>query len=66
VGERAPGRAVAGAAAALALRWWRNAQADRAVNERAEAALELAGLAERRHTIAGAASHGEQRQLEWP
>ena len=46
------------------LRWWRNAQADRAVNERAEAALELAGLAERRHTIAGAASHGEQRQLE--
>lgn len=46
------------------LRWLGSAQADRAVNERAEAALELAGLAERRHTIAGAASHGEQRQLE--
>ncbi len=46
------------------LRWWRGAAADRAVNERAEAALELAGLAARRNAIAGAASHGEQRQLE--
>jgi branched-chain amino acid transport system ATP-binding protein len=26
--------------------------------------MELAGLQNRRHTIAGAASHGEQRQLE--
>ena len=33
-------------------------------NERAERALELAGLAQRRHDLAGAASHGEQRQLE--
>jgi branched-chain amino acid transport system ATP-binding protein len=35
-----------------------------AVNARAERAIELAGLQSRRHTIAGAASHGEQRQLE--
>lgn len=34
------------------------------VNARAERALELAGLQDRRTTIAGAASHGEQRQLE--
>jgi molybdopterin-binding protein len=33
-------------------------------NERAERALELAGLAPRRDHVAGAASHGEQRQLE--
>ena len=46
------------------LRWLASAQADPAVNERAEAALELAGLDGRRHAIAGAASHGEQRQLE--
>ncbi len=45
-------------------RWLRTASADAKVNERAEAALELAGLAARRDTIAGAASHGEQRQLE--
>ena len=46
------------------LRWLHSAQADQATQARAEAALELAGLAERRHAIAGAASHGEQRQLE--
>jgi branched-chain amino acid transport system ATP-binding protein len=34
------------------------------VNARAERAIELAGLQERRKTTAGAASHGEQRQLE--
>lgn len=34
------------------------------VNARAERAMELAGLQDRRKTIAGAASHGEQRQLE--
>ena len=41
-------------------------KADRmvAVNARAERAIELAGLQQRRHAIAGAASHGEQRQLE--
>jgi len=34
------------------------------INARAERALVLAGLRDRRKTIAGAASHGEQRQLE--
>ena len=33
-------------------------------NSRAERALELAGLQQRRHAIAGTISHGEQRQLE--
>ena len=46
------------------LRWLHSAQADQATHARAEAALELAGLTARRHFIAGAASHGEQRQLE--
>ena len=36
----------------------------RQANERAERALELAGLQTRREHVAGAASHGEQRQLE--
>src|SRR3954467_352526 len=35
-----------------------------ATNERAEQALELAGLAARRDSLAGTVSHGEQRQLE--
>jgi branched-chain amino acid transport system ATP-binding protein len=34
------------------------------VNARAEAALQAVGLANRRHTVAAALSHGEQRQLE--
>jgi branched-chain amino acid transport system ATP-binding protein len=46
------------------LGWLANAAAEKAVNARAERAMELALLSERRHTIAGAASHGEQRQLE--
>ncbi|MFD1709915.1 ABC transporter ATP-binding protein [Ottowia sp. GY511] len=46
------------------VRWLQDASRDRSVNERAEKALELAGLTARRHFIAGAASHGEQRQLE--
>lgn len=45
-------------------RWFRPASNDAKVNERAEVALELAGLTARRNAIAGAASHGEQRQLE--
>ncbi|HEY0823078.1 MAG TPA: ABC transporter ATP-binding protein [Ramlibacter sp.] len=44
--------------------WLRLAGNIRAANERAERALELAGLQGRRHHVAGAASHGEQRQLE--
>lgn len=46
------------------LGWWRSAASMTAVNQRAERAMELAGLQERRHAMAGAASHGEQRQLE--
>ena len=46
------------------LNWLTSARHSRPVNERAERALELAGLAARRHHVAGAASHGEQRQLE--
>lgn len=34
------------------------------VNAQAEQAIEMAGLKDRRQTIAGASSHGEQRQLE--
>lgn len=46
------------------LRWLGNATQSAAANARAERAIELAGLQARRHTVAGAASHGEQRQLE--
>jgi branched-chain amino acid transport system ATP-binding protein len=44
--------------------WWRAAARMQAVNQRAERAIELAGLQDRRHAMAGAVSHGEQRQLE--
>ena len=44
--------------------WLQQTKHMRDVNERAERAMELAGLQNRRHTLAGAASHGEQRQLE--
>ena len=47
-----------------AARWLGLAANVRAANERAERALELAGLQARRGHVAGAASHGEQRQLE--
>ena len=47
-----------------AARWLARAASVRAANERAERALELAGLQARRGHAAGAASHGEQRQLE--
>ena len=46
------------------LGWVRTAARMQAVNQRAERAIELAGLQERRHVQAGATSHGEQRQLE--
>jgi branched-chain amino acid transport system ATP-binding protein len=45
-------------------RWLRRATAFPDTNERAERAIELAGLAPRRQAIAGTISHGEQRQLE--
>ncbi|MCE3270731.1 MAG: putative type branched chain amino acid transport system, ATP-binding component [Ramlibacter sp.] len=47
-----------------AARWLARASSVKQANERAERALELAGLAPRRDHVAGAASHGEQRQLE--
>lgn len=46
------------------LGWLGKADNMAAVNASAERAIELAGLQDRRHTIAEAASHGEQRQLE--
>ena len=46
------------------LAWLKQADHMRDVNERAERAIELAGLHHRKNAIAGAASHGEQRQLE--
>jgi branched-chain amino acid transport system ATP-binding protein len=45
-------------------RWLRPAASFADTNERAGRALELAGLANRRDTIAAMLSHGEQRQLE--
>ena len=47
-----------------AARWLARADSVKEANERAERALELAGLVQRRNHLAGAASHGEQRQLE--
>ena len=50
------------------LRWWPDTRANtiknRATNARLESAIELSGLKDRRMAIAGAMSHGEQRQLE--
>jgi branched-chain amino acid transport system ATP-binding protein len=47
-----------------AAHWLRLASKVAACNERAERALELAGLQARRDFLASAISHGEQRQLE--
>nr|WP_207189989.1 ABC transporter ATP-binding protein [Ramlibacter ginsenosidimutans] len=47
-----------------AARWLQSASRVAQANERAERALELAGLQARRSSVAGASSHGEQRQLE--
>ena len=47
-----------------AARWLQLAANVKEVNERAERAMELAGLQARRGFVAGAISHGEQRQLE--
>ena len=50
------------------LRWWQDTRQptikNRATTERLERAIELSGLMDRRLAIAGAMSHGEQRQLE--
>jgi branched-chain amino acid transport system ATP-binding protein len=47
-----------------AARWLNLASGFAAINERAARAIELAGLENRTHQIAGTISHGEQRQLE--
>ena len=47
-----------------AARWLSRAAALADINQRTERAIDLAGLAPRRDAIAGATSHGEQRQLE--
>ena len=44
--------------------WLRRATAFADSNDRAEKALELAGMQQRRNAVAGTISHGEQRQLE--
>ncbi len=48
--------------------WWldtrKNTIKNRATSARLESAIELSGLKNRRNSIAGAMSHGEQRQLE--
>lgn len=46
------------------LRWVQNASKSIAINDRATRAIELSGLKNRRNTVAGTISHGEQRQLE--
>lgn len=48
----------------FAARWLSRASGFAAINQRAERALELAGLSARRGVVAGTTSHGEQRQLE--
>ena len=48
----------------FAAHWLKRAGKFAPINERAEKALELAGLGYRRQSIAGTISHGEQRQLE--
>lgn len=57
-------RLAAQAQARRPLRMFSDARRDERVNERARGALADAGLAARAETIAGALSHGEQRQLE--
>ena len=49
---------------AFAARWLSRASGFTSINQRAERALELAGLQARASNIAGTISHGEQRQLE--
>lgn len=50
------------------LRWWqdtrKNTIKNRATSARVASAIELSGLQNRRNSIAGTMSHGEQRQLE--
>ena len=47
-----------------AANWFRRAIKFEAINDRAASAIELSGLKNRLHSVAGTISHGEQRQLE--
>ena len=47
-----------------AFKWLQSATDFAAINARAASAIELSGLKDRIHSIAGTISHGEQRQLE--
>ena len=47
-----------------AANWFRRATKFEAINTRAERAMELSGLKNRKNSIAGTITHGEQRQLE--
>ena len=47
-----------------AAHWLRRATRFESINARAERAIELSGLKDRKNSIAGTISHGEQRQLE--
>jgi len=53
-------------AAATDRRWWKSLtrRPDRAAGQRAEEILEMVGLADRRHALAGNLSHGEKQWLE--
>ena len=57
-------RLAAQSRAGSSMRFFRNALADRAVNESAERALIAAGLEGRAGTVVSMLSHGEQRQVE--
>jgi branched-chain amino acid transport system ATP-binding protein len=57
-------RLAAQSRAPRAARWLSRATGFADTNARAEQALELAGLQQRKQAIAGTISHGEQRQLE--
>ncbi len=46
------------------LRWLQGTTSSVATHARCERSIELSGLKERRHIVAGLMSHGEQRQLE--
>jgi branched-chain amino acid transport system ATP-binding protein len=45
-------------------RFWRNARSETELRDRAKAALQRVGLADRAATVVGDLSHGERRQLE--
>lgn len=57
-------RLAAQSRAQYATRWMSDASKFSDINQRAAIAIELAGLVDKKEAIAGAVSHGEQRQIE--